>query len=151
MREAPKVSIGVCVYLWVLYLIPLAYISVFVPVPYCLGNCSFVLVWSQEFTSISSHIHSWVVFLLWLCLSIFSGVISPLIFSSILGTYQPGEVIFQCPIFLPFMKRDSWGSQGKNTELVCHSLLQWTTFCQDYIFIPGTCYPIWQKGFCSCD
>ena len=24
----------------------------------------------------------------------------------------------------------SWGSQGKNTELVCHSLLQWTTFCQ---------------------
>ena len=24
----------------------------------------------------------------------------------------------------------SWGSQGKNTEEVCHSLLQWTTFCQ---------------------
>ena len=24
----------------------------------------------------------------------------------------------------------SWGSQGKNTEGVCHSLLQWTTFCQ---------------------
>jgi len=24
----------------------------------------------------------------------------------------------------------SWGSQGKNTEVVCHSLLQWTTFCQ---------------------
>ena len=23
----------------------------------------------------------------------------------------------------------SWGSQGKNTEVVCHSLLQWTTFC----------------------
>ena len=22
----------------------------------------------------------------------------------------------------------SWGSQGKNTEVVCHSLLQWTTF-----------------------
>ena len=21
----------------------------------------------------------------------------------------------------------SWGSQGKNTEVVCHSLLQWTT------------------------
>ena len=26
----------------------------------------------------------------------------PLISSSILGTYQPGEFIFQCPIFLPF-------------------------------------------------
>ena len=24
----------------------------------------------------------------------------------------------------------SWGSQGKNTEVVCHSLPQWTTFCQ---------------------
>ena len=25
----------------------------------------------------------------------------------------------------------SWGSHGKNTEVVCHSLLQWTTFCQN--------------------
>ena len=24
----------------------------------------------------------------------------------------------------------SWGSQGKNTEVACHSLLQWTPFCQ---------------------
>ena len=24
----------------------------------------------------------------------------------------------------------SWGSQGKNTEVVCHSLIQWTTFFQ---------------------
>ena len=24
----------------------------------------------------------------------------------------------------------SWRSQGKNTEVVCHSFLQWTTFCQ---------------------
>ena len=24
----------------------------------------------------------------------------------------------------------SWGPQGKNTEVVCHSLLQWTPFCQ---------------------
>ena len=29
-------------------------------------------------------------------------LISPLISSSISGTYQPGEFIFQCPIFLPF-------------------------------------------------
>ena len=32
----------------------------------------------------------------------FSGVSSPLICSSILGTSRPGEFIFQCPIFLPF-------------------------------------------------
>ena len=25
----------------------------------------------------------------------------------------------------------SWWSQGKDTEVVCHSLLQWTTFCQN--------------------
>jgi len=58
-----------------------------------------------------------------------SGVISPLISSSILGTYWPGEFLFQYPIIFAF-SYCSWGSQGKNTEVVCHSLLQWTTFCQ---------------------
>ena len=43
-----------------------------------------------------------VLFLLWLCLFILSAVISPLISSSILGTYRPEEFIFQCHIFLPF-------------------------------------------------
>ena len=27
----------------------------------------------------------------------------------------------------------SWGSHGKNTEVVCHSLLQWTTCCQNWL------------------
>ena len=27
----------------------------------------------------------------------------------------------------------SWGSQGKNTEVACHSLLQWTRFCHDIV------------------
>ena len=35
-------------------------------------------------------------------LFILSGVISSLVSSTILGTYFPGELIFQCPIFLPF-------------------------------------------------
>ena len=52
--------------------------------------------------SITSHIHNWVLFLLWLHPFILSGVISLLITSSILGTYRPGECIFQYPIFLPF-------------------------------------------------
>ena len=42
------------------------------------------------------------MFLLWLRLFILSGVISPLISSSLLGTYRPREFIFQCLIFLPF-------------------------------------------------
>ena len=33
---------------------------------------------------------------------ILSGVISPLIFISLLGTYRPGEFLFQCSVFLPF-------------------------------------------------
>ena len=61
-----------------------------------------IAFYSINFTSITSHIHSWVLFLLWLHLFILSGVISPPISSSILGTYQPEEFIFQCPIFLPF-------------------------------------------------
>ena len=56
----------------------------------------------MDFTSIASQIHNWVLLFLWLCLFILSGVISPLISSSILGTYWPEEFIFQCPIFLPF-------------------------------------------------
>ena len=43
-----------------------------------------------------------LLFLLWLPLFILSEVISPLISSSILGTYQPGEFILQYPILLPF-------------------------------------------------
>ena len=42
-----------------------------------------------------------IVFL-WLHPFILSGVISPLISSSILGTYQPGEFLFQYAIILPF-------------------------------------------------
>ena len=55
-----------------------------------------------DLASITSPIHNWVLFLLWLHPFILSEVISPLISSSILGTYQPGEFIFHCPIILPF-------------------------------------------------
>ena len=34
-----KESIGVWIYLWAFYFVPLIYISVFVPVPYCLDDC----------------------------------------------------------------------------------------------------------------
>ena len=75
------------------------------------------------------------MFLLWLCLFILSGVISPLISSSILGTYWPGEFIFQCPIFLPFhiILGFSW---QEYCGVGCHSLLQWTTFCRFSLLWP---------------
>ena len=93
------------------------------------GSYAIRLFTASDFTSITSHIHNWVLFLLWLCLFILSGVSSPPISSSILGTYQLGEFIFQCPSYLCAFSCCSWSSQGKNT--VCHSLLQWTAFCQN--------------------
>ena len=38
-----KLLIGVSVYFWAFYLVPLVYISVFVPVPYSLDDCNFVV------------------------------------------------------------------------------------------------------------
>ena len=38
-----KVPIGSWDYFWAFCLVPLVYISVFVPVPYCLDDCSFVV------------------------------------------------------------------------------------------------------------
>ena len=61
-----------------------------------------MLFTASYLASITSHIHNWVLFLLWLHLFILSGAISPLISSSILGTYWPGEFLFQYPIILPF-------------------------------------------------
>ena len=79
------------------------------PLPICLihwpnspGSYAILLFIASDIASIISHIHNWVLFFLWLCLFILSGVISLLFSSSILGTYWPGEFIFQCPIFLPF-------------------------------------------------
>ena len=79
------------------------------PLPICLDSWT----WQSRFLcnialySISAcfyhHSHPQLaLFLLWLCLFILSGVISPLISSSILGTYWPGEFLFQYPIIFPF-------------------------------------------------
>ena len=38
-----KRYIGAWIYLWAFYFVPLIYISVFVPVPYCLDDCDFVV------------------------------------------------------------------------------------------------------------
>ena len=38
-----KVPTGAWVYFWAVYLVSLVYVSVFVPVPYCLDDCSFIV------------------------------------------------------------------------------------------------------------
>ena len=66
--------------------------------------CSYaiLLFTALDFTSITSHTHSWMLLLLWLRLFILSGVISPLFSRSTLSTYRPGEFIFQCAMFFSF-------------------------------------------------
>ena len=65
------------------------------------GSYAILFFTASDFTPITSNIHSWALFLLWLHIFILSGVISPLFSKSILGTYRPGEFIFQCHIILP--------------------------------------------------
>ena len=66
------------------------------------GSYAILLFTASDFTSITSHIHKWAIFSLWLSLFIPPGAISLLFSSSILGTYPRREFIFQCHIFLPF-------------------------------------------------
>ena len=70
------------------------------------GSYAILLFTASDLASIISHIHKWVLFLLWLHPFILSGVISPLISISILGTYWPGEFFFQYPISLSFLTVD---------------------------------------------
>ena len=74
--------------------------------PWCmdiLGSYAILLFTTSDFASITRHIHSWVLVLLWLCLFILSGVISPLFSCSILGTYKPGSSSFNVISFCLFI------------------------------------------------
>ena len=68
------------------------------------GSYAILLFITSDFTSITSDIHNWVLFLLWLCLFTLSGVISPLISSSILGTYCLGSSSFSVHVVYGVLK-----------------------------------------------
>ena len=51
-----KVPMGVSVYLWAFYLDPLVYISLFVPIPYCLDYSGFVVCYEGSKVDSSSSI-----------------------------------------------------------------------------------------------
>ena len=70
--------------------------------PHIPSSYAILLFTASDLASTTSPIHNWGLFLLLLCLFIVSGVISPPISSSILGTYRPGEFLFQYPVILPF-------------------------------------------------
>ena len=84
------------------------------------------------FSSITSHIHNWLVFLLWLYLFILSGVLSPLIRRSILGTFPPGEFIFTVVsfclfiLFMGFSRQEYWSGLPSPSPLD-HNLSELST------------------------
>ena len=122
------------------------------------GSYAILLFTALDLASITSPIHSWVLFLLWAPSLHSSGVISPLISSSILGnsSFILGSLYWEAHLltwgvhlsvsYLFAFSYCSCGSQGKNTEVVCHSLFQWTTFCQTSPPWPvrlGWCHTAW--------
>ena len=67
------------------------------------GFYAILLFTASDLASITSHIQNWVLFLLWLHPFILFGVISPLISSSIVGTYGSGEFLFHILSFCLFI------------------------------------------------
>ena len=67
------------------------------------GSYAILLFTALDLASITSHIHNWVLFLLWLHPFILSGVISALISSSILSTYRLGSSSFSILSFFVFI------------------------------------------------
>ena len=55
----------------------------------------------------------------------FSGVISPLISSSILGTYWPGEFFFQYPIHSVLLDSETPGAIDGNLDKPCTGMEAW--------------------------
>ena len=82
--------------------------SAFIHGPNIPGSYAVLLFTASNLASETSPIHNWVLFLLWLHPFILSGVTSPLISSSILGTYRPGEFILQClfTLFMGFLRQE---------------------------------------------
>ena len=97
------------------------------------GSYAILLFTASILASITSPIYNWVLFFLWFHPFILSGFISPLHTG-----HLPTWGVHLLVSYLFAFSYCSWGSQGKNIEVVCRSLLQWTTFCQT-----SPPWPIW--------
>ena len=92
----------------------------------CIAEANTTLfITASEFPFTTRYIHNCVSFPFWLSLFIPSGAISPLFPSNTLDTYQPGGRgwVYRSVSHLFTFLYSSWDSQGKNAEVVCHSLL----------------------------
>ena len=87
-----------------------------------------LLFTASNLASVTTPIHNWVLF----CF----GSIPPFFLELFLhwspvAYWAPTDLGSPLSVSYHFaFSYCSWGSQGKNTEVVFHSLLMWTTFCQ---------------------
>ena len=109
-------------------------------IPVC---CAVLLFTASDFTSITSHIHNWVLFSLWPHLFILSGVISPPFSSSILALADLGSssfsVISSCLfiLFLGFLRQEYWSGLPFPSP-VDHILSELSTMTHLYwVALPG--------------
>ena len=94
------------------------------------GSYAILFFTASDFTYITRYIHNWESFLLWPSCFILSGV--TVLRSSPVAYWAPSVLWSSLSVSCLFaFSYCSWGSLGKNTEAVCHSLLQWTIFCQN--------------------
>ena len=108
-----------------------------IPGPNIPGSYAILLFTASDLASITSHIQNWVLVLLWLHPFILSGVISPLISSSIWAPTDLGSSSFSILsfclliLFMGFSRQEYWSGLPFPSP-VDHILsdLQWTTFCQ---------------------
>ena len=92
------------------------YVTFKVPIQYCSYSTGLYFY-------LQSHPHLGIVFTMVASLhtsqnDFISFIISPLFSSSILGTYQPGDFMFQCDIFLPFH------TLGRHNQNLVHTRTQ---------------------------
>ena len=108
------------------------------------GSYAILLFTASDFTSITSHIHNCVLLVLWLCLFILSGVISPLSLvaywaPTYLGSSPFSVLFFFClfMLFMGFSRQEYWSSLPFPSP-VDHVLSELSTMtCQSLVALHG--------------
>ena len=121
LLPSPVWPLPICLDSWHSFMTCHSYLTYQVPMQYCLQHWTLLLspVTSTNeccfcFNSVSSFFLE--LFLHW----------SPVTYWVPTNLGSSSFSVLSFCLFILFM-----GSQGKNTEVVCHSLLQWTMFCQN--------------------
>ena len=105
------------------------YLTLQVPMQYC--SLIFNIAWKQHQTLLPSPVTSTAVHCF--CFGSASSFFLELfLHSSPVAYWTPTDLGVHLSVsYLFAFSCCSWGSQGKNNEVVCHYLLQWTRFCQN--------------------